>query len=104
MARRTKVSGALLRTMRKEAGLTQDQLRIRLGISRETVSAIENEKCETINSIEVEVVSKWHIVCKQRVSSDTETEFFGHLMKYFGFSEQNLINMAKKLSGSNKQD
>ncbi len=104
MARRTKVSGALLRTMRKEAGLTQEQLKVRLGISRETVSAIENEKPETINSIEAEVVSKWHIVCKQSVSSDTGTAFFEHMMKYFGFSEQNLINMVKKLSGSDKQD
>ncbi|TDF37478.1 helix-turn-helix domain-containing protein [Alteromonadaceae bacterium M269] len=104
MGRRTKINVALLKAMRKEAGLTQKELASRIGISRETVSAIENEKPETINSIEAEVVSAWHITCQQRVSSDTGAEFLGHIMKYFGFSEQNIINMAKKLSGATKRD
>ena len=67
-------------------------------------SSDENQKPETINAISAEVISMWHIVCKQGVSVDTRTEFFGHVMKYFGFSEQNLINMVKKLSRSDKQD
>lgn len=104
MARRTKINVALLKAMRKEANLTQRELATRIGISRETVSAIENEKPETINSIEAEVVSAWHIACQQSVSSDTGAEFLGHIMKYFGFSEQNLINMVKKLSGPDKRD
>lgn len=104
MGRRNKISGALLKAMRKEADFTQEQLGARIGISRETVSAIENEKPETINAIGAEVISMWHIICKQGVSADTGTEFFGHVMKYFGFSEQNLINMVKKLSRSDKQD
>lgn len=102
MARRTKINGTLLKAMRKEAGFTQKDLALRIGISRETVSAIENERPESINSMETEVVSAWHITCKQGVSSDTGTEFFGHMMKYFGFSEQNLINMVKKISRSDK--
>lgn len=94
----------MLRAMRKEAGLTQKELSIRISISRETVSAIENEKLETINSIGAEVISAWHIACRQGASSSTLTEFFGHMMKYLGFSEQNLINMAKDLSKTDKQD
>lgn len=103
MARRKKISGALLRAMRKETGLTQAQIGQRLGISRETVSAIENEKPETMNSIGAEVFSNWHIICKQSVSSDTRNEFIGQVMSYFGFSEQNLINKVKQLSGTYKK-
>eukprot|EP01025_Chloroclados_australasicus_P025887 TRINITY_DN25759_c1_g1_i1.p2 TRINITY_DN25759_c1_g1~~TRINITY_DN25759_c1_g1_i1.p2 ORF type:complete len:117 (+),score=3.32 TRINITY_DN25759_c1_g1_i1:73-423(+) len=58
MSRRKKFSGAQLRALRKEAGYTQEEIGIRVGISRETVSAIENERPETINSIGVEVISK----------------------------------------------
>jgi DNA-binding XRE family transcriptional regulator len=103
MRNRSKINVALLKAMRKEAGLTQKELGDSIGISRETVSAIENEKPETINSLEADVISAWHLTCQQRVSSDTGAEFLGHIMKYFGFSEQNLINMVNKLSGSKKQ-
>ena len=104
MRRKKTVSGALLKAMRKEANLTQKELAGRIGISRETVSAIENEKIETINSIGAEVISAWHITCRQGASSNTLNEFFGHMMKYFGFSEQNIINRAKQLSLTDKKD
>jgi len=104
MARRRKIDVALLKNLRKEAGFTQRELAVRIGISRETVSAIERNVPKTINSLEAEVVSAWHIACQQDASADTRVLFLGHIMKYFGFSEQNLIKMVKQLSGSDKQD
>lgn len=104
MGRRTKISGPLLRTLRLEAGYTQEELGKRVGISRETVSAIENEKPETINSIGAEVISTWYIVCRHDATSQTQNKFFDHVMKYFGFSEQILINMAKYLSRDDRRD
>ncbi|WP_293747090.1 helix-turn-helix transcriptional regulator [uncultured Paraglaciecola sp.] len=104
MSRRTKISGLLLRELRKEAELTQHDLAARIGISRETVSAIENDKRETIEAIGAEVISKWHMICAQRASSATRNKFFGHVMKYFGFSDQHLVNMAKDITESEKQD
>lgn len=104
MSRRTKISGALLRTLRMEAGFTQEELASKVGLSRETVSAIENEKPGTIDTIEAEVISMWYIVCRQKASAQTENQFFGHVMKYFGFSEKLLLNMANFLSSSDKRD
>ena len=104
MSRRTKISGPLLRELRKEAELTQEQLASRIGISRETVSAIETDKRESIEAIGAEVISRWHIICAQRASAATQNKFFQHVMKYFGFSEQNVFNMAKDLAKSEKQD
>ncbi len=90
--------------MRKEADLTQKELANRIGISRETVSAIERQVPETINSLEADVIAAWHIACQQNAKSDTRMEFLGHIVKYFGFSEQNLIKMVKQLTGSDKQN
>lgn len=103
MARNTKIDATLLKNMRKEANYTQQELATRIGISRETVSAIENAKIETLNNISAEVISAWHIACRQGATSDTKTKFLSHMMKYLGFSEQNIINMGKQLSGSDKQ-
>ena len=85
MSRRKKFSGIQLRALRKEAGYTQGDLAIRIGISRETVSAIENEKPETMNSIGVEVINKWWSVCRQKASAQTRESFFSTVMDYFGF-------------------
>ena len=98
MSRRTKISGLLLRELRKEAQLTQHDLAARIGISRETVSAIENDKRETIEAIGAEVISKWNMICAQRASAATQDKFFQHIIKYFGFSEQKISNMAKELA------
>lgn len=86
MSRKKKFSGAQLKLLRKEAGYTQEELAIRIGISRETVSAIENEKPETMNSIGVEVISKWWSVCRQKASQQTRESFFSTVMDYFGFN------------------
>jgi HTH-type transcriptional regulator/antitoxin HipB len=86
MSRRKKFSGTQLRSLRKEAGYTQGELAFRVGISRETVSAIENEKPETMNAIGVEVISNWWSVCRQKASAQTRDSFFSTVMEYFGFN------------------
>lgn len=86
MSRKKKFSGAQLKALRKEAGYTQEELALRVGISRETVSAIENEKPETINNIGVEVISKWWSTCRQKASQQTRESFFSTVMDYFGFN------------------
>jgi HTH-type transcriptional regulator/antitoxin HipB len=86
MSRRRKFSGAQLKALRKESGYTQEQLACRLGISRETVSAIENDKPETMNNIAVELISRWWSVCRQRASVKTRELFFTSVMEYFGFN------------------
>jgi HTH-type transcriptional regulator/antitoxin HipB len=85
MSPNKKFSGAQLKALRKEARYTQEELALRVGISRETVSAIENEKPETINNIGVEIISKWWSVCRQKVSQQTRESFFSAVMDYFGF-------------------
>ena len=81
MSRRKKFSGVQLKSLRKEAGYTQGELALRVGISRETVSAIENEKPETMNSI-----GEWWAVCRQKASEQTRESFFSTVMDYFGFN------------------
>lgn len=86
MSRKKKFSGEQLKALRKEAGYTQEDLALRVGISRETVSAIENEKPETMNNIGVEVISKWWSICRQKASQQTRESFFSTVMDYFGFN------------------
>lgn len=86
MSRRKIFSGAQLKALRKESGFTQEELACRIGISRETVSAIENEKPETMNNIGVEVISKWWSICRQKASEQTRDSFFSSVMEYFGFN------------------
>lgn len=104
MSRNTKISGALLRTLRKEAGYSQETLAMRIGISRETVSAIENEKPGTIDTIGAEVISRWHMACHSRATTDTRSKFLDHVLKYFGISHQTIMNVAKSKSDEDDQN
>lgn len=69
--------------MRKESSLTQAELAARLGVSRETVSAIENEKQETINSLSIDLIEKWWKVCGQRSSIKIRNEFMQNIIQFF---------------------
>jgi DNA-binding XRE family transcriptional regulator len=79
MAIKYRVNGEELRRHRKFAGLTQAQLAPIIGISRETVSAVENEKPETIDNISWVTVMRWKNECKKRAlkkDRQTITEYF----------------------------
>jgi HTH-type transcriptional regulator/antitoxin HipB len=86
MSHKKMFSGAQLKSLRKEAGYTQEELAQRVGISRETVSAIENDKPETMDNIGVGVVSKWWSICRQTASEETRKSFISTVMEYFDFN------------------
>jgi HTH-type transcriptional regulator/antitoxin HipB len=75
----------LLKRMRKESGFTQTELAARLSVSRETISAIENEKQETINSLSIDIIERWWKVCGQRSSMKIKTEFMQNILQFFNF-------------------
>lgn len=75
----------ILRNLRKEAGYTQGELAQRLGLSRETVSAIENHKPETMRTLQIEVVNKWWSVCRSKAKAETRASFVDQIVGYFKF-------------------
>ena len=77
-------SGKELRSLRKEAGFTQKEIAARIGISRETVVAIENEHPKTIDSLSLEVVNAWWIACRRSVSESSQLSFKAQVLRFFG--------------------
>lgn len=77
-------SGRELRSLRKEAGFTQKEIATRIGISRETVVAIENEHPKTIDSLSLEVVNAWWIACRKSVSESSQLSFKAQVLRFFG--------------------
>lgn len=75
-------SGKKLKEMRKESGFTQAELAIRLGISRETVIAIENEHPGTIDSLALGTLKKWWKVCNQRISQQSRNDFVEYVKNF----------------------
>lgn len=57
--------GMQLRVLRREAGLTQQQIADALGMSRETVVAIENNKPSAIEGLKLKTIQMWCGVCRQ---------------------------------------
>lgn len=75
----------ILRNLRKEAGFTQEELAQRLSLSRETVCAIENNKAETMRTLQIEVVNKWWSVCRSKAKAETRANFINQIVGYFKF-------------------
>lgn len=65
----------VLRKLRLNSGLTQQDLAIRLEISREKIVAIENCYLATMLELENEIISNWWRICKPRAQEDTKSEF-----------------------------
>jgi len=80
----THFSGKELRSLRKEAGFTQKDLATKIGISRETVIAIENEHAKTIASLSLDVVNAWWNLCRESVSESSQLSFKVQVLKFFG--------------------
>ena len=79
-------SGSHLKSLRKEAGLTQKELASRIGLSRETVVAIENEYVGSIDKLSIEVVNAWWAVCRRTVSEKTRESFKSHILRFFNIN------------------
>lgn len=74
----------LLKQMRIDSGLTQEQLGTRLGLSRYTISAIENCHAQQIETIEADVEDKWWKVCKPMVRTETKQNWFDFVVSKLG--------------------
>lgn len=85
MGRRQKFNGSVLRALRKDSPYSQFELAELLGISRETVSAIENDKIGTIDNISIDLIRRWYEVCEEHSESATKFNFMVFITKFFGF-------------------
>lgn len=79
-----KFSGKELRSLRKEAGFTQAEIAKKVGVSRETAVAIENEHPRTIDALSLEVVNAWWLACRKSVSESSQLSFKATVLKFFG--------------------
>ena len=60
----------VLRACRKDVGLTQAQLAIRIGVSRETVNALENSKVAAQRALTLTTLKAWYDVTGSAGASD----------------------------------
>lgn len=74
-----------LKDLRKDSGYTQDALAMRLGISREKVSYIENSKISTLGALEIEIVKKWWFLCRATAKEKSRQSFIQAVFDYFKF-------------------
>lgn len=78
-------SGAELRQYRKNTvpRITQAEMAVICGISRETVNAIENEHPGTINELKSHVVKLWKEACDERADTQSASDFESYLKNFF---------------------
>lgn len=77
-----KFSGDELKKLRKEAGLNQQQLASIIHVRRETVSAIENEREGTIDSIGADIIKKWFDATRHKVTANRKASFLQYVVDY----------------------
>jgi HTH-type transcriptional regulator/antitoxin HipB len=78
--------GKKLRELRLAAGLTQEVLAKRIGISRETVSAIENNQQMSIDALQLGVLEKWWAICRSTATHDLRARFSAYLKARFSIN------------------
>lgn len=77
-----------LKKMRTEAGLSQKALADMIGISRETVVAIEREYPGAINSLKLQLIRKWREACENNgegIGKPTKQAFEHAITRYLSF-------------------
>lgn len=75
------IDGARLKQLRTESGVTQAQMAEHLGISRETIIAIEQNKPGSIDKLSFEKVNNWGRFCRAKVSISTFEDWKLYLKK-----------------------
>lgn len=75
--------GYELKAIRKRAKLTQQELATQLSISRETVSALENNKESAIKALPVETLIEWYALCSKQITQTEKHSFVYSLMRFF---------------------
>lgn len=78
------IDGQKLQKLRNEVGLTQEELGNRLGISRETVVAIENNYPGTIENLSFTIVEAWTRTCRSKSRPALLAEWEAYVKKLLG--------------------
>lgn len=73
-----------LKQMRLDAGMSQKALGQRIGLSRETIVAIENKYPGAIATLEMDTVKLWFRACKSNADPSILLRFKNGLMAFFG--------------------
>lgn len=87
-SKRPRINGEKLRQLRKDANLTQEALGRRIGLSRETISAIENDREETLRAFPVDTLIDWVQTCttarRQRTqANESKKSFIEYMVSLF---------------------
>jgi DNA-binding XRE family transcriptional regulator len=72
-----------LKRIREDSGFTQQQLADKLGITRTTLSKIENDKDNAAVSLELNFVKQWWKVCHQNSSKPARKRFTNYIVSFF---------------------
>lgn len=75
--------GQILKNLRLGAGFSQKALAAKIGISRETVVAIEREHPNTIKALKMQVIKKWSDVCGAEDNATALNNFKVFIKKTF---------------------
>ncbi len=71
----------ILKQMRKEAGLTQAEIAKSIGISRETVVAIENAHPNTLEALSANTLGYWLNICRTGEKEPTQKQLENNRLK-----------------------
>jgi len=74
----------ILRSLRLESNLTQQQLADKLGISREKVVAVENFHLKSMLALELDTVKSWWKLCRKNAESKTQKKFSSLMKRELG--------------------
>ena len=77
------IDGTRLKNLRKLSTVTQDEMAQQLGISRQTVMAIESNTLSALEELSFEKVNQWGRVCRNRIARLKLQEWVGVLKKIF---------------------
>ena len=77
------IDGTRLKNLRKLSTVTQDEMAQQLGISRQTVMAIESNTLSALEELSFEKVNQWGRVCRNRIARLKLQEWVGLLKKIF---------------------
>jgi DNA-binding XRE family transcriptional regulator len=77
------INGQQLRKIRKEAGYSQEQLGLLLGLTRETINKIENNNPGSIESLAIGKVQDWWQICSVKISKVSQRNFKQYILNLF---------------------
>ena len=74
----------LLKQLRKESGLTQEELSARIGLRRDFVSHIENCHLQQMEALRVDLEDKWWEVCKTSTTQKARDSWRRYILRKIG--------------------